>query len=47
MATGFSATAELNRQDFGITTNMSMDGGGVLIGDAIQIAIEIEAILQQ
>jgi polyisoprenoid-binding protein YceI len=44
---GFSATAELNRRDFGITTNMPMDGGGVVIGDTIQIVIEIEAILQQ
>jgi hypothetical protein len=25
---GFSATAEINRRDFGITTNMLMDGGG-------------------
>ena len=45
--TGFSATAEINRQDFGITTNMPMDGGGVLIGDHIQIFIEIEAVLEQ
>jgi polyisoprenoid-binding protein YceI len=45
--TGFSATAEINRQDFGITTNMPMDGGGVVISDKIQIFIEIEAILSQ
>ena len=44
---GFSATAEINRQDFGITTNMPMDGGGVVIGDKIQIFIEIEAILAE
>jgi polyisoprenoid-binding protein YceI len=42
---GFSATAEISRQDFGITTNIPMDGGGVVIGDTIQIFIEIEAIL--
>jgi polyisoprenoid-binding protein YceI len=42
---GFSATAELDRKDFGITTNIPMDGGGVVIGDRIQIYIEIEAIL--
>jgi len=42
---GFSATAEINRQDFGITTNIPMDGGGVVIGDRIQIFIEIEAVL--
>ncbi len=42
---GFSATTEINRQDFGITTNIPMDGGGVVIGDKIQIFIEIEAVL--
>jgi polyisoprenoid-binding protein YceI len=41
---GFSATAEVDRKDFGITTNIPMDGGGVVIGDTIQIYIEIEAI---
>jgi len=44
---GFSATTELNRQDFGITTNIPMDGGGVVIGDRIQLFIEIEAVLSQ
>jgi polyisoprenoid-binding protein YceI len=33
---GFSATTELNRGDFGISTNIPMDGGGV---------VEIEAVL--
>ena len=42
---GFSATAEIDRKDFGITTNIPMDGGGVVIGDTIQIYIEIEAVL--
>jgi polyisoprenoid-binding protein YceI len=42
---GFSATAEIDRKDFGITTNIPMDGGGVVIGDTISIFIEIEAIL--
>ena len=44
---GFSATAEIDRNDFGITSNMPMDGGGVVIGDRIQLFIEVEAILQQ
>jgi polyisoprenoid-binding protein YceI len=42
---GFSATTELNRSDFGISTNIPMDGGGVVIGDRIQVFIEIEAVL--
>src|SRR6266545_5865901 len=44
---GFSATGEIDRKDFGITTNIPMDGGGVVIGDTIQLFIEVEAILQQ
>jgi polyisoprenoid-binding protein YceI len=44
---GFSATAEINRTDFGITTNVPLDGGGVMIGDTIQLFIEVEALLQQ
>src|SRR6266540_2755684 len=42
---GFSATTELDRGDFGISTNIPMDGGGVVIGDRIQVFIEIEAVL--
>jgi polyisoprenoid-binding protein YceI len=44
---GFSATGEIDRKDFDITTNIPMDGGGVVIGDKIQLFIEVEAILQQ
>jgi polyisoprenoid-binding protein YceI len=43
---GFSATAEISRKDFGIEFNIPIDGGGVVVGDKIQIALEIEAILQ-
>jgi polyisoprenoid-binding protein YceI len=43
---GFSATGEVDRKDFAITTNIPMDGGGVVIGDTIQLFIEVEAVLQ-
>jgi hypothetical protein len=42
---GFSATTELDRGDFGISTNIPMDGGGMVIGDRIQVFLEIEAVL--
>ena len=42
---GFSATTELDRGDFGISTNIPLDGGGVVIGDRIQVFLEIEAVL--
>jgi polyisoprenoid-binding protein YceI len=44
---GFSARTEIDRGDFGITTNMPMDGGGVVVGEKIQIFIEVEAILKE
>ena len=43
---GFSATTEISRADYGITFNMPIDGGGVVVGDKIKINLEIEAILQ-
>jgi polyisoprenoid-binding protein YceI len=42
---GFLATAEISRQDFGIGTSIPMGGGSVVIGDRIQISIEIQALL--
>jgi polyisoprenoid-binding protein YceI len=42
---GFSATAEINRGEFGIEFNMPMDGGGVVVGDKITISLEVEAVL--
>jgi polyisoprenoid-binding protein YceI len=44
--TGFTATTEISRKDFGITTDLPMDGGGTVVGDKIQITLEIEAVLQ-
>ena len=43
---GFSATAQINRRDFGVDLNMPIDGGGLVIGDKVSISIEIEAVLQ-
>jgi polyisoprenoid-binding protein YceI len=44
---GFSARAEINRSDFGITFNVLLDGGGIMVGDNVQITLEVAAILQQ
>lgn len=43
---GLSAIGEINRNDFGITTNMTLPTGGVVIGDKIQLTIEVEATLK-
>jgi polyisoprenoid-binding protein YceI len=42
---GFSATTEISRKSFGIDIDMPMDGGGVVLGDRIQVSLEIEAVL--
>jgi polyisoprenoid-binding protein YceI len=44
---GFSATGEINRKDYGIDINMPLEGGGVVVGDKVQLTLEIEAILQE
>ena len=41
-ATGFDLTGKINRQDFGLTWNVALETGGVLIGDIIQIEAFIE-----
>jgi polyisoprenoid-binding protein YceI len=43
---GFSATAEIDREDFGLTWNVAMESGGVLVGKKVKIEIEGEAIRQ-
>ena len=41
---GFSATAQINRRDFGIDR---WTGGGTVVGDKVSISLSIEAVLQQ
>lgn len=44
---GFSARGRINRRDFGIDISLPMDGGGVVVGDKVEISLEIEAVLTQ
>jgi polyisoprenoid-binding protein YceI len=44
---GFSAHTTINRKDFGLTWNETLETGGVLVGDEIQIEIEAEGTLEQ
>ena len=41
---GFSATTTIDRNDFGVTVKLPLDGGGVVVGDHVQVSIEIEAV---
>jgi len=43
---GFSASTEIDREDFGITFNMALETGGVMVGKSVKIEIEAEAVLQ-
>jgi polyisoprenoid-binding protein YceI len=42
---GFTAATTINREDWGLTWNVPLDGGGVLVGKEIKIEIEVEAVL--
>jgi len=39
---GFSATGKLDRQDFGLTYGKVMEGGGLMLGNDVEISLEIE-----
>ncbi len=43
---GFTATAEIDREDFGITWNVALETGGVMVGKKVRIEIEGEAVRQ-
>jgi polyisoprenoid-binding protein YceI len=42
----FTATGTVNREDWGLTWNLPLDGGGLLVSKEIRIEIELEAVLQ-
>ena len=41
---GFSATAEISRKDWGITWNVALEKGGVLVGDKVKIELDVELV---
>jgi polyisoprenoid-binding protein YceI len=41
---GFSATTEIDREEWGITYNMALETGGVMISKNVKIEIEGEAV---
>jgi polyisoprenoid-binding protein YceI len=42
----FSAKGAISRKDFGLTWNQALETGGVMVGDYIEIEIDIEAVKQ-
>lgn len=41
---GFSAKTSLDRKEFGLNWNQVLEAGGVLVGDRIEIELEIQAV---
>ncbi len=43
---GFSAKGSVDRRDFGLTYNSLLEAGGVMVGEKVEIIIDIEAVKQ-
>jgi polyisoprenoid-binding protein YceI len=41
-----SATTKINRQDYGVKWNAKLDNGGVVVGDDVNIIIDVEMVQQ-
>jgi polyisoprenoid-binding protein YceI len=41
---GFLATTRINRKDFGVSWNGVLDRGGLVVGDDVDITVDVEAI---
>lgn len=44
---GLELSGKLNRKDFGISWNQTLESGGVVISDQVKLSIELEGILQK
>jgi polyisoprenoid-binding protein YceI len=43
---GFSARAEIDREDFNLTWNQVLETGGIAVGKKVAIELEVETVLQ-
>jgi len=41
---GFSATAEIDRREFGLEWNAALETGGVLVGEKVRVELDIQAV---
>jgi polyisoprenoid-binding protein YceI len=44
---GFEIATTLDRKDYGINWNKTLDNGGFLLGDDVRVAINLETVLQK
>lgn len=47
ISAGFMATTKINRKDWGLTWNVALETGGVLVGDEVKIDVELELMKQE
>jgi polyisoprenoid-binding protein YceI len=45
--TGFEATTEISRSDFGLEWNQALETGGVVVSDKVKVELEVEAVAQE
>ncbi len=43
----FSATTKIDRKDFGMVWNKTLDKGGLMVGEEVEISLEVEGILKK
>lgn len=43
---GLTATTSIDRKEFGLTWNQILEAGGLMVGDRVEIEIEVEAVKQ-
>ena len=43
--TAVSASTKINRQEFGVAWNQKLDSGGVVVGDDVNITLDVEMII--
>jgi polyisoprenoid-binding protein YceI len=41
---GLSATTKINRKDFGLTWNSTLEAGGVLVGEDVTITLDVQFV---
>jgi polyisoprenoid-binding protein YceI len=43
---GFSVTGKINRKDFGLSWNAALETGGVMLGEEVKLALELQFVKQ-
>jgi polyisoprenoid-binding protein YceI len=43
---GFSSSLELDREDYGMTWNATLEAGGVVVSRKLKVELDVEAVRQ-